>query len=143
MAGSRPLYSVILLVLAVSPVTGQGRGGAASPVNLTPAEVEAGSPELIRVAAPGASSVEGEWLGRKFAFFQRGPDWLALGGADVEAPVGESTLHITAEVDGRTVDLSRDVMIHAAHYRTGSLSVAPKFVEPPPEAIKRLRKRSS
>jgi murein DD-endopeptidase MepM/ murein hydrolase activator NlpD len=34
------------------------------------------------------------------------------------------------------MDLSRDVEIHAAHYRTGTLSVAPQFVSPDPEALK-------
>jgi murein DD-endopeptidase MepM/ murein hydrolase activator NlpD len=35
-------------------------------------------------------------------------------------------------------DLSRTVEIHAAHYRAGSLTVAPKFVEPNPEELKRI-----
>ena len=61
-------------------------------VTLTPAEVEAGSPELIRVAAPAGARLEGDWLGEKLAFF-RGRDgqaWYALAGVDVEAPVGPS-----------------------------------------------------
>ena len=108
----------------------------------TPARVDAGSPELIRVSAPGATSVEGEWLGRKVQFFLRGAVWFALGGVDVAAPAGGSTLRITAIVNGRSEDLSRDVEIHAAHYRTGSLSVAPKFVQPPPEAMKEIEEES-
>jgi len=39
-------------------------------------------------------------------------------------------------------DLSRTVLIHAAHYRTSSLSVPPKFVEPPPEALKEIDEES-
>ena len=35
--------------------------------------------------------------------------------------------------------LSRSVEIHAAHYRTGSLTVAPRFVEPDPEELKRIK----
>src|ERR1022692_3228923 len=38
-------------------------------VTLTPEYVESGSPELIRVEAPNASSVEGEWLGHPVLFF--------------------------------------------------------------------------
>ncbi len=67
-------------------------------VTLTPAEVEAGSPELIRVAAPAGSRLEGDWLGEKLAFF-RGRDgqaWYALAGVDVESPVGSSELRIRA-----------------------------------------------
>jgi len=111
-------------------------------VTLTPAVVIAGSPELIRVTAPGATSVDGEWLGRKFTFFADRGSWTALAGVDVEAPVAPSTLHIIAHVRGNDVDLSRPVEIHPAHYRTGSLTVSPKFVEPPPEALKEIEAES-
>ncbi|MGA2673668.1 MAG: M23 family metallopeptidase [Terracidiphilus sp.] len=110
-------------------------------VTLTPAMVEAGSPELFRVVTGEAKSVEGEWLGRKFQFF-RGRDrraWFALAGVDVETPVGPSTLRIHVELaQSRARDLSRAVQIRPAHYRTRSLTVAPEFVEPGPEALKRI-----
>ncbi|HEY1986630.1 MAG TPA: M23 family metallopeptidase [Terracidiphilus sp.] len=103
---------------------------------LSPAVVEAGAPELIRVSAAKADAVDGEWLGRKINFFLSHADhaWIALAGVDVEAPVGSSTLHVTAHIDGKDIDLSQAVTIHPAHYRTGSLTVSPKFVEPAPEA---------
>jgi murein DD-endopeptidase MepM/ murein hydrolase activator NlpD len=107
-------------------------------VTLTPAVVLAGSPELIRVVAPNADSVDGEWLGRKFQFFRGRTGWFALVGTDVEAPIGPSTLHITARRAGQTIDLSRPVTIHAGHYRTEKLSVAPRFVEPGPEDQKQI-----
>jgi len=113
-------------------------------VGLTPKIVVAGSPELIRVRAPGADNVNGEWLGLKLQFFP-GADhvtWFALAGVDVEAPVGKSELRITAHMKGKDADFSRDVEIHAAHYRTGALTVAPKFVEPPPEAQKEIEAES-
>ena len=112
------------------------------PVTLTPAIVEAGSPELIRVEAPAATSVEGEWFGHKLQFFRahdrRG--WYALAGVDVEAAAVPVTLRITAHLKAsptidRMRDLSTNVAIHPAHYRTGSLTVQPKFVEPGPEAV--------
>ena len=115
-------------------------------VTLTPAEVEAGSPELIRVTAPADALVEGEWLGRKVDFF-RGRDgqaWYALAGVDVEAPVGPSILRIRevlpkgSKVEPAPIDLSRSVEIHEAHYRTGTLTVAPEFVNPGPEALKQI-----
>jgi len=112
-----------------------------SAVTLTPALVEAGSPELIRVDAPPAALVEGEWLGRKLQFF-RGRDnhaWFALAGVDVEAPVGPSQLKISARMpQAGTRDLTRTVAIHPAHYRTGSLTVPPKFVSPDAEALKQI-----
>ena len=117
-------------------------------VSLVPAEVEAGSPELIRVAAPAGARLEGDWLGEKLAFF-RGRDgqaWYALAGVDVEAPVGPSSLRIKATLNGKSggaatpnvIDLSQSIEIHEAHYRTGALTVAPKFVEPGPKELARI-----
>lgn len=112
-----------------------------SPVSLTPAIVESGSPELIRVAAPATARVEGDWLGRKLEFFRgQGSDaWFALAGVDVEAVSGPSTLHITSTLAGGAArDLTRTIAIHPAHYRTSSLTVAPKFVEPGPDEQKQI-----
>ena len=110
-------------------------------VRLTPTVVEAGSPELIRVAAPGAVAVGGDWMGQKFAFFRGrdGGEWFALAGVDVEGAVGASTLRISVKTgEGATRELTRTVEIHEAHYHTGSLSVAPQFVQPSPEAMKEI-----
>ncbi len=112
-----------------------------SAFTLTPSVLVAGSPELIRVAAPGAASIDGEWLGRKIEFFRgRGRrEWFALAGVDVEAPVGPSALRISVRLRGGNVrDLSRTVEILPAHYRTGALTVAPKFVEPGPDELTRI-----
>lgn len=112
--------------------------GQPAAVTLTPSLVEVGSPELIRVSAPPTATLEGEWLGHKLEFF-RGADgraWFALAGVDVEAAAGPSTLHIREKLaDAPPLDLILSVEIHPSHYRTGTLTVAPKFVEPSPEAL--------
>ena len=93
--------------------------------------------------APNADAVSGEWLGHKIAFFKlHDGSWAALAGVDVEAPAGPSTLHITSVEHGSNVEMSTPVVIHAAHYRTGTLSVAPKFVTPTPEALKEIEEES-
>jgi murein DD-endopeptidase MepM/ murein hydrolase activator NlpD len=110
-------------------------------VTLTPAIVVAGSPELIRVQAPAKAELEGEWLGRKLEFFRSrdGRAWFALAGVDVEAAPGPSTLRIEAKLaGGGSRDLSRSIRIQPAHYRTGALTVAPKFVQPGPEEMKEI-----
>jgi murein DD-endopeptidase MepM/ murein hydrolase activator NlpD len=118
-------------------------------VTLAPAVVVAGSPELIRVEAPADATLEGEWLGQKLTFFwsQDRQAWYALAGVDVECAVGTSSLRITATLKGTgggtpelsRIDLSRSIEIHEAHYRTGALTVAPKFVEPPEEESARIK----
>jgi murein DD-endopeptidase MepM/ murein hydrolase activator NlpD len=110
-------------------------------VTLTPVLVEAGSPELIRVEAPSSAKLEGEWLGRRLEFFpaRDGRAWFALAGVDVEAPAGPSQLKIRVrDAEGGLRDLSRDVEIRAAQYRTGTLTVEPKFVSPGAEALKQI-----
>jgi len=126
--------------MAWAVVAGCGVSAArAQAVTLTPAVVEAGSPELIRVEAPGATGLDGEWMGKELVFF-RGKDgraWYALAGVDVGSSTGPSTVEIHARMaGGATKDLSRAVEIEPAHYRTGTLSVEPKFVEPGPDELK-------
>jgi murein DD-endopeptidase MepM/ murein hydrolase activator NlpD len=77
-------------------------------------------------------------------FFRSGEDgvWIALAGVDVEAAVGPSELHITVRRENKDDDLGRKIEIHAAHYRTGALTVSPKFVQPPPEALEEIKSES-
>ena len=133
-------------------------------MTLTPALVEAGSPELIRVTAPANAHLEGEWLGHKLQFFAGspshannrlqtrtpvrvrpplrqktsdiGPAWYALAGVDVESPLGPSELKIAVRVNDTVRQINSTITIHQAHYRTSSIAVEPKFVEPGPEELK-------
>lgn len=130
-----PALVFLAALLAFTPVPATAQTGN---VTLTPAAVYAGAPELIRVHAPEARSVTGEWFGKKIEFFQKGNNWYALAGVDVETPVGPSALHITAQTASGSIDLSRNVAIEEPHYRTGTLSVAPKFTSPNPEEMKQI-----
>jgi murein DD-endopeptidase MepM/ murein hydrolase activator NlpD len=144
--GRNPCPRKAVVGAALALIFAQTLGRAQSPlVTLTPAVVEAGSPELIRVTAPADAQLAGEWLGRKLEFF-RGRDskeWFALAGVDVQAAAGSSSLALRARYgDGRAMDLSRTIVVHPAHYRTGSLTVLPKFVEPGPEALQEIKAES-
>ena len=142
MSGSFSLPIVAGVLLCSTLVTAQG--APAPDVSLTPQNVEAGSPELIRVTAPAGTTVEGEWLGHKLDFF-RGADAseaFALAGVDVETPPGPSKLRITVTIRKAVIDLSRNVVIEPAHYRTSTLTVAPRFVAPGPAELKRIEAES-
>jgi murein DD-endopeptidase MepM/ murein hydrolase activator NlpD len=138
MTGSR--FFELACLLALTATSAQPQHTAVKPVvSLAPAVVEAGSPELIVISVPNVKSMSGEWLGHKIEFFQRGEKWVALAGVDVEGAVGPSTLRIIAQLDnGAARDLSETIEIHPAHYRTGALTVPPKFVEPGPEEQKEI-----
>ncbi len=107
-------------------------------ITLTPARVVAGSPELIRVEAPGAQYVVGHWMGPVIEFFPTASHntWYALIGVDVEATTGPSTLHILIHTAQGDEPLERTIEILPAHYRTTTLRVAPRFVAPDPEQLK-------
>jgi hypothetical protein len=141
MALSLPPRALILPLLLTAMTHAQSSG-----ISVTPALVEAGAPELIRVhIAPGDAPDEpprGDWLGRKIQFFRDRDAWIALAGVDVEAPVGPSILHVTLLEHGQKIDVNQQIVIHAAHYRTGTLSVSPKFVEPDLEAQKQIEEES-
>ena len=117
---------------------------------MTPALVVAGSPEVIRVTAPKDARVEGDWGGHALLFFPgRAADtWYALAGVDVEAAPGPatvaSTIHVAIHLQDhdKAEEVREAIAIHPAHYRTTSLTVAPKFVEPDPEAMKRIAAES-
>jgi murein DD-endopeptidase MepM/ murein hydrolase activator NlpD len=111
---------------------------------LTPEMVEAGSPELIHLESSRDARPDADWLGRKVQFFpaRGGHDWFAFAGVDVEAPTGPSVLRIVIGSGPDSIDLSRTVEIHPAHYRTGTLTVPPKFVEPDPEELKQIESDS-
>jgi murein DD-endopeptidase MepM/ murein hydrolase activator NlpD len=129
-----------LFVLAFSPSSIVARAQS-SAVTLEPSLVEVGAPVLVRVEAADDALLDGEWLGHKLEFF-RGRSrhtWYALAGVDVGATTGPSAIRINLRLgNGGVRDLSSSVEIHPAHYRTGSLSVPPKFVEPDPEALKQI-----
>ncbi len=134
-----PVFFVLAQLWGFVPLKMVAQGSA---VTLTPALVEAGSPELIRVDAPPGATVDGEWMGRNLQFFRGRSQqaWYALAGVDVESPVGPSALRITVHSPGGALrDLTRTVEIHPAHYQTGSLTVPPKFVSPGAEELKQIK----
>ncbi len=129
----------LLFLLLTAAVTSAEQVSIVS-VALTPAVVQVGSPELVRVVAPGASRVDGEWLGRTLEFFpgRDGRTWFALAGVDVEAAAGPSTLHFEVLTAAGARSLTRAVPIHPARYRTTALTVPPRFVAPGPEQLKEI-----
>src|ERR1039458_2861591 len=138
------LAAPVLLFLLVGGLLAGRTCAQASAVTITPAVVVAGSPVLIHVEAPATAKINGEWMGHTLQFFpaRKGNGWFALAGIDVENSIGPSTLQIKVNEGGGVRDLSRTVEIIAAHYRTGSLTVAPRFVEPSPDELKRIKEEA-
>jgi len=111
------------------------------PITVVPAQVESGSPVLLHLEAPANAAIDGNWLGRKLEFFPShdGRSWFALAGVDVEAPAGPSEIVVSIRSGGEARKLSRTIEIYPAHYRTASLTVAPKFVEPDASSLAQIK----
>lgn len=138
MTGSRASWLLVTLLLFAALANAQSPQKSDTAFAITPAFVVVGSPELITVSERDITSLQGDWMGQKLEFFHRDGKWIALAGVDVEAKPETSTLHLTAQTPAGVRDLSRTIEIHPAHYRTGKLTVAPKFVEPGPDELKEI-----
>jgi hypothetical protein len=131
----------LLIAVASIPAVAQSFS-----IAIDPAQVEPGSPVLLHIEAPAGASVEGNWLGHKLEFFaaglvngQKRHGWFALAGVDVEAPTGPSQINLSIESAGNATKLSHTIEIRPAHYRTGALTVAPKFVEPDAASLAQIK----
>jgi biotin carboxyl carrier protein len=100
----------------------------------TPTIVQSGSPELFRVLAPPDAKVEGDWQGHPLQFFtgRSGKAWYALAGVDVEAAPGPAAIHVSIRLHHTAQQINTTIAIQPAHYRTTTITVPPKFVEPGP-----------
>lgn len=140
MAGFRSLrLSLTFFACVAAALNAQAQS---SRVTLSPAAVVAGAPELIQISAPGAAGVTGDWAGNQLTFFRaaRSGKWIALAGVDVGANPGPSNLHIVVHArNGATNELTQAVEILPAHYRTTTLTVAPRFVAPDSDQLKTIQ----
>lgn len=109
---------------------------AAQSVQLTPVRLSPGSPVLLEITAADASGIDGSLGGEPVRFFA-GPNhrWYALAGIDVETPVAPVKLELTVHLTGGgSHALAEPIPLVPANYRTATITVAPKFVTPPPQA---------
>ncbi len=113
---------------------------SAQTVKLTPQTLSPGSPVLIEIMVDDATAIDGTLREQPVRFFRAANNrWYALAGIDVEAPVEPVKLALKIHhANGTSNDLAREIPLIPTHYRTATISVAPKFVAPPPEAEKEI-----
>lgn len=107
---------------------------AAAGGDVSPAQARPGDAVLVTVRG-AAEAPAGELLGRPLRFFQAGPDrWQALAPLPEEAPAGPLTLAVDA--GGEQVPAVLEVL--PADFRSTTLRVPPRFLEPPASARRRI-----
>jgi murein DD-endopeptidase MepM/ murein hydrolase activator NlpD len=95
---------------------------------------------LIDVRAAAIADVRARWLKQPLAFYEvEAGWWQGLAPIDVDAKAGAQTLAVTVRTaDGRTIERAYPIAVAARTFPTRRLTVAPKFVDPPPGEMARI-----
>ncbi|MGC2109453.1 MAG: M23 family metallopeptidase [Candidatus Korobacteraceae bacterium] len=132
----------LVLTLAATAACAAADGPEFHSVSWTPQQIATGSPCLFRVAlAQRASALRGKWQGHEIDFYPAddGLVWYGLAGVDVEAKPGSYPLVLEAtRADGKLIHEERTLLVEAAHYKTETLRVPDRYVQPDPETLRRI-----
>jgi murein DD-endopeptidase MepM/ murein hydrolase activator NlpD len=133
---SPKLVCVVALLLSILAVA------HAQKITWSPERLESGSPVLFRVDLDqAAGELQGTWLNHALVFTkaQNGKTWYALAGIDVEQKPGTFSLDLTGTTTGGSpLHAKQDVTVLPAQYKTTTLHVQEKFVQPDPETLQRI-----
>jgi len=95
-------------------------------------------------AEPGLTGVTVLWSGHLVPFTQRGDQWLAMVGVDLDSKPGDHAVDVTfAYADGRTRLVREPVVVRAEQYPTTELQVEERFVELSPEDQERADREAA
>jgi murein DD-endopeptidase MepM/ murein hydrolase activator NlpD len=138
----RLLHWAAFLLLFLGPADGSAQNAGFRLISWSPQRLEIGSPVLFRVDLDQpADELHGTWLNHAMVFSKahQGNTWYALAGIDVEQTPGTFALELDATgPDGRDLHASRQVVVLPARYRTTTLHVQEKYVEPDPATLQRI-----
>jgi murein DD-endopeptidase MepM/ murein hydrolase activator NlpD len=116
-------------------------------ISWSPARLQSGSPVLFRIELDQpASEVQGTWLDHPLVFTrahhtgtERGNTWFALAGIDVEQAPATYSLDLTATgIAGHPLRASREVAVQPGSYKTTTLHVEEKYVQPDAATLQRI-----
>lgn len=115
-----------------------------APIRIEPADLGPGSPFIVRVTRSDATRVTGTVFGRPLMFTGSAPEWTALGGVDLDDPVGETTLRVAiTRRSGKRETATSRLKVGKRDYPTEELTVEEKYVEPPPEVSARIAREAA
>jgi murein DD-endopeptidase MepM/ murein hydrolase activator NlpD len=133
------LVVILTMVTLVAPAPAQRP--AFQNVSWTPHQLAPGSPCLFKVEVEGSpAALQGKWQGHEIVFFPAGPHvWYGLAGIDVEAKPGNYQLELEATLpDGKLVHEERTIIAGPARYKTETLRVPDRYVQPDAETLRRI-----
>jgi murein DD-endopeptidase MepM/ murein hydrolase activator NlpD len=128
---------VILVLLLLCAAAGN-----AQKISWSPLRLESGSPVLFRIDLDQrAGEVHGTWLNHTIVFTkaQNGNTWYALAGIDVEQAPATYALELTVSAtDGPALYAKQEVAVLPGQYKTTTLHVAEKYVQPDAATLQRI-----
>jgi len=139
---------IVICALPVSPIAKPGNSARVSlEVTVEPQEPVNGSPMLFMVRSSSKlASLDGRW-GKHRVFFDFDPaagTWYGFAGAGIDMAPGRHNLVLTGRLpNGAAVSSTHPVTIRKATYRTIALRVPPRYTEPDPETLARIRQEQT
>lgn len=116
-------------------------------VAVEPEPLVNGSPVLFRVTAPAElTALQGTWSDRKLFFRFAGACncWYAIAGVDLNAAAGKYPLLLEGtDKDNSKLTFTYEVTISEKRYPSTAINVAPKYVQPPAEALARIEEEQA
>ncbi len=105
-----------------------------------------GAPVVFQYQSPTPlKAVEGSFLGKRvfFRFDQASNAWYGFAGVDYDTKVGSHDLNLTTTpTNGQPSSFAQMIPIAKGYYRTSTISVAKKYVDPDPaDAARIMRER--
>ena len=140
------LFVAALLLVGLASVPSPAGSTAAVRVEALARAFHPGEPvRVVLLVDEPIESVRGSFLGRELHLVREGSDgsggerWSGWSMISLDEQPGTAAIEIAGEAkSGRTVVGTRAVRIEARSFPSETLSVAPKFVEPPPAVQERL-----
>src|ERR1700677_1800420 len=139
----RPLrWAVFAVLLLGLPAANAQKNAGFRLISWSPQRLESGSPVLFRIELnQPADSLHGTWLDHPLVFTKarQGNAWYVLAGIDVEQVPGTYPLELSAtEAAGREVRTTQQVTVLPGSYKTTTLHVEEKYVEPDAATLARI-----
>ncbi len=131
MARTRLLFALAALALSLP-----GQARAEPSLALQPERVRPGDAFLVTVH-DAAEAPEGTLGERPLLFYPIAGGFRALAALPVETPPGQ--VEVEVRVNGAPA-LRAALPVEEPHFGEAELAVAPKFIEPPPEARRRMKR---
>jgi hypothetical protein len=140
--GWAAFFVLVFMLLGSLPAAQAQKNEGFRLISWSPQRLESGSPVLFRIELDQpADSLQGTWLDHPLGFTRsrQGNIWTALAGIDVEQTPGTYSLELAAiEANGRERHAGLQVTVLAGSYKTTTLHVAEKYVQPDAATLKRI-----